>query len=661
MTDLFLAYRRTDKDRVDLVRQSLASLGLTVAADIEPKGRGAAKAIRDAAADARVVLALWPAEILDPTENHAGLTTLARTAHADGRLIASRLAPLAVEKLEAPFDVLPTPDLSAFLAAGAKPATAPEWQGLLTAIGRVLGRPALAELAVAMEQDGGTVGPAQLAFARRHRDDPSTAAIWERWEAAERARFADAFRKAHGVLTERHQAAQDRLKATLEAFPAYLSSARKDATALPPDPREAIADGAAALRDSVARLAADNERLQAAIDRARLTPPAPANGNRPSIWIGISAAAFLMGSVGAATLTEFAGPIRGEAHPRVVRAVSEQAESIAQASAEVARLREQARTAARRAETAEANLRNARTQLAHSQTELIQRQTQASEASGSTRRLQGELQTAQQALVAAERKAQEAAGRVAGLEQEVQALREMATAAADAAVITGSVRPRTPGAEPPASTPPATSPAPAAPPQAAAPQGAAAPLPPSRPDAETTGSIPPAPPPAVEGPYRHRRDRWSFAIPPGFRLDSDNDLPGPVNSVLVHEQNRDAVVVVSANAARGACTAQAWYWDNIVEGSRPRRGEVTGDSALPQGERGFRGFSVRGRGVLQADRFRTDLDYYDLVAQRRGEPGVVYLVQARFPRAMASEVIRSVQTLWKDFEVTGAPAYPTRC
>ncbi len=210
VTDLFLAYRRADKERVDLIRQSLASLGLTVTADIEPKGRGAAKAIRDAAAQARVVLALWPAEILDPTENHAGLTTLARTAHADGRLVTSRLAPLAVEKLEAPFDVLPTPDLSAFLAAGAKPATAPEWQGLLTAIGRVLGRPALAELAVAMEQDGAAVGPAQLAFARRHRDDPASPGIWERWETAERARFADAFRKAHGVLTERHQAAQDR-------------------------------------------------------------------------------------------------------------------------------------------------------------------------------------------------------------------------------------------------------------------------------------------------------------------------------------------------------------------------------------------------------------------------------------------------------------------
>ncbi len=658
VTDLFLAYRRADKERVDLVRAALATLGLSIATDIEPKGRGAAKAIRDAAANARVVLALWPAEILDPTENHAGLTTLARTAHADGRLVTARLTTLAMDKMEAPFDSLPSPDLSAWLASGAKAATAPEWQGLLTAIGRILGRPALADLAAAMDQDGGTVGQAQLVFARRHRDDPASAVIWERWEAAERARFADAFRKAHGVLTERHQAAQDRLKATLEAFPAYLATARKDATALPPDPREAIADGAAALRDSVARLAADNERLAAALDRARLTPPAAANGNKPSVWIGISAAAFLIGSLGAATLTEFAGPIRGDSHPRVAQAVSEQAESFAQASAEIARLRDQARTAARRAETAEANLRNARTQLAHSQTELIQRQTQASEATGSTRRLQGELQTAQQALVSAERKAQEASNRVAGLEQEVQALREMATAAADAAVTTGSVRPRAPGAD--AAPSPAAA-APATAPQTAAPQGSVAPLPPARPDGEVTGSVPPAPPPATEGPYRHKRDRWSFAIPPGFRLDSDNDLPGPVNSVLVHQQNRDAVVVVSANAARGACTPQAWYWDNIVEGSRPRRGEVTNDSALPQGEGGFRGFAVRGRGVLQADRFRSDLEYYDLVAQRRGEPGVVYLVQARFPRSMAGEMVRSVQALWKDFEVTGAPAYPTRC
>ncbi|MGQ3356191.1 MAG: hypothetical protein ACT6XS_16325, partial [Phreatobacter sp.] len=245
-----------------------------------------------------------------------------------------------------------------------------------------------------------------------------------------------------------------------------------------------------------------------------------------------------------------------------------------------------------------------------------------------------------------EKKAQEAAARVASLEGELQTLRQAAAAAADNAVITGSVRPR-PAEE--AATPPAP----------AEPQ--AAPLPQPRPDAEVTGSVPPSPPPAVEGPYRHRRDRWSFAIPPGFRLDSDNDLPGPVNSVLVHEQNRDAVVVVSANNARGSCTAQAWYWDTIVEGPRPRRGEISQDAELPQGQAGFRGFAVRGRGVLQGDRFRTDLDYYDLVAQKRNEPGVVYLVQARFPRAMASEMIRSVNTMWRDFEVSGQRAYPTRC
>lgn len=656
MTDLFIAYRRADKERVDIIRQSLAALGLAVAADIEPKGRGAAKAIRDAAATARVVLALWPAEILDPTQNHAGLYSLARTAHVDGRLVAARLAPLAVDKLEVPFDALPTPDLSTWLAGEARPAGAPEWQSLLAAIGRLVGRPGLAELATAMEADGAAIGPAQLAFARRHGGDFASAGIWERFETAERERFADAFRKAHGVLMERHQASQGRLKQTLEAFPAYLQAVRKDAAAQPPDPREAIADGAAALRDSVSRLASDNERLQTALDRARVAPPPmAANGNRPQTWLGISAAAFLVGALGAATLTEFAGPFRGDAHPRIAglaQAAQERAETVAHASAELARLREQARAAARRAETAEANLRNARTQLAHSQTELIQRQTQASEATGSTRRMQGELQAAQQALASAERKAQEAATRVAGLEQEVQALRETAIAAADTAVTTGSVRPRAPGGsvEPQASQTPASSP-----------PAVSAPLPPARPESEVTGSVPPAPPPAVEGPYRHRRDRWSFAIPPGFRLDSENDLPGPVNSVLVHEQNRDAVVVVSANAARGACTAQAWYWDNIVEGSRPRRGEVTNDAALPQGEAGFRGFTVRGRGVLQADRFRTDLEYYDLVAQRRGEPGVVYLVQARFPRAMAGEMIRSVNALWKDFEVTGPRAYPTRC
>jgi hypothetical protein len=653
VTDLFLAYRRSDKSRVDIVRQALAELGVSFQPDIEPKGRGAAKALREAAAGARALLALWPAEILDPTENHAGLYGLARSAHEGGRLVVARLSPLATERLEPPFDSLPTPDLSGWLAAS--DARDPAWQSLLVALGEKLGRPGLSDLALAIATDREAEGePAQVAFARRHPDDPATPAIWARFEGTERERFAVEFRKVHGVLQERSTVAQDRLKAQLEAFAAYLKAVRTDPQAMPPDPREAMADGAAALRDSVARLSGENERLRTALDRtAAAPPPAPANGNLPLKWIGISAAAFLVGSMAAAGVTEFAGPLRGDAHPRIAalaKAAGEKAQVASSAAAELARLREQSRTAARRAETAEANLRIARTQLAHSQTELIQRQTQTAEATGQARRSQTDLQSAQAAITAAERKAQEATARVASLETEVQSLRQIATAAADNAVTTGSVRPRP--------APEAATPAPAADTQAA-PQ--VAPMPQPRPDGDVTGSVPPAPPAAVEGPYRHKRDRWSFAIPDGFRLDSDNDLPGPINSVLVHEQNRDAVVVVSANHARGACTAQAWYWDTIIEGARPRRGEVMSDAGLPPGDGGFRGFSVRGRGVLQGDRFRTDLDYYDLVAQKRNEPGVVYLVQARFPRAMASEVIRGVNAMWRDFDVTGPRAYPTRC
>lgn len=653
MTDLFLAYRRSDKSRVDIVRQALAELGVTLQPDIEPKGRGAAKALREAAAGARALLALWPGEILDPTENHAGLYSLARKAHEDGRLAVARLSPLATERLEPPFDSLPTPDLSGWLAASE--ARDPAWQSLLAVLGEKLGRPGLPDLALAIAADREAEGePAQLAFARRHPDDPATPAIWARFEGTERARFAVAFRKVHGVLQERNTVAQDRMKAQLEAFAAYLKAVRTDPQAFPPDPREAMVDGVAALRDSVARLSGENERLRTALDRAAAAPPPlPANGNLPLRWIGISAAAFLVGSMAAVGVTEFAGPLRGDAHPRIAalaKAAGEKEQVASSAAAELARLREQSRTAARRAETAEANLRIARTQLAHSQTELIQRQTQAAEATGQARRSQTDLQAAQAAITVAERKAQEAADRVASLETEVQSLRQIATAAADNAVTTGSVRPRP--------APEAATPAPAAE-TPAAPQ--VAPMPQPRPEGDVTGSVPPAPPTTVEGPYRHRRDRWSFAIPEGFRLDSDNDLPGPINSVLVHERNRDAVVVVSANHARGACTAQAWYWDTIIEGARPRRGEVMSDAGLPPGDGGFRGFSVRGRGVLQGDRFRTDLDYYDLVAQKRNEPGVVYLVQARFPRAMASEMIRAVNTMWRDFDVTGPRAYPTRC
>ncbi len=666
MTDLFIAYRRADKERADIVRQALAALGITMAADIEPKGRGVAKTIREAITKARAVLVLWPAAVLDPTENHAGLTGQARVAQEQSKLVAARLEALPTERLEAPLGLVPAPDLGPWLADTASAEGKAAWTQFLGLLGPALGRPGLAALAAAIAADTGKAEePAQRAFARQFPEDPAASAIWARFETAERERFAAEFRKAHSVLVERGQAAQDRLKMTLDGFTGYLKAVRAGEKATPPDPKAAIADGAAALRDSVARLSADNERLQTAAERAKVAQlaAAKATGRLPLRWAGISAAAFLVGSVAAAGITEFAGPLRGDSHPRIAaltQLASERAEIAQSSTAELPRLREAARTVARRAETAEANLRVARTQLAHTQTELIQRQNQAAEATSQLRRAQAELQTAQQtaqqasqtAAQTAEQRIQEAINRAHAAEIEARTLRETQAAAAQAQPapsreITGSVTPRQPEAAQPAVA--QAAPVPSAPlPAARAPQG------------EVTGSIPPAPP--TDGPYRHRRDRWSFTIGPDFRLESDNDLPGPVNSVLVHERNPDAVVVISANNAGqlGACTPQAWYAEAIVEGPRPRRGQIVTDVGLPP-HGGLQGFAVGGRGVLHGERFRGDLDYYDIVVQRRGEPGVIYLIQARYPRAMAREMLRSVDELWRSFQLSGPRAYPTRC
>ncbi len=656
MTDLFIACRRADKDRADIIRKTLAALGIAVASDIEPKARGGAKAIRDALVGARAVLVLWPAAVLDPTENHAGLIGQARAAQERGKLVAARLEAFPTERLEAPFGLLPAPDLSGWLADAATPDGKAAWAQLLDLLGTALGRPGLTALAAAIAADAGKAEePAQRDFARKFPDDAASAGIWGRFEAVERERFAAEFRKAHSVLIERGQAAQDRLKATLEGFTGYLAAVRAGKAATVPDPKEAIADGATALRESVARLSADNERLQTAMEKSRTAQlaAAKATGRLPLRWAGISAAAFLVGSVAAAGITEFAGPLRGDSHPRIAelsRLAQERTELAQASTAELPRVREAARTASRRAETAEANLRVARTQLAHTQTELIQRQNQATEAGNQMRRAQAELQTAQQtsqtAAQAAEQRIQEAINRANTAEIEARGLREAQTAAAPSAPapsreVTGSVTPRNSAAEP--------APAAQAPGQPAIQQG------------ETTGSIPPAP--SADGPYRHRRDRWSFAIGPDFRLESDNDLPGPVNTVLVHERNPDAVVVISANNAgqMGACTAQAWYYEAVVEGPRQRRGQVMSDAGLPPHAGSFRGFTVSGRGVLHGERFRTDLDYYDIVAQSRNEPGVVYLIQARYPRAMAREMVRNVNELWRSFQISGPRAYPTRC
>lgn len=675
MTDLHLAYRRADRTRADIVRQCLGALGVTVGGDIEPKAKGAAgraaaaKAAREAIASARAVLVLWPDCILDPTENLAALIQEARLAQEAGKLVAARLADIDTTRLEAPFDTVAAPDLSRWLADEARRGDDPALLAMLGVLGPLLGRPGLAEMAAAVEADRGKDGEAaMMAFARRHPDDPAAVALWDRIEKAERERFAAEFRKAHGVLADRHQAAEHRLRQTVEAFAAHLKALRTGAPTATPDPKVAITDGVAALKESVTRLANDNARLETALARSQALRQAEQTGRSRTraLLVAASAAALILGSAAGAIVTEYAGPFRGDAHPRIaaLAVLAQERASVADASTgEIARLRTEARAAQRRAETAEANLRVARTHLAHAQTEVIQRQGQAGEAAGQLRRLQGELQAAQQQAATAQQQAAAVQQRLAEAEARITAAEaRFATAEAEARSLR-EAQSRTAAAAP-AQPSPETTGSIRRPPQAEPTQpAAAAPLPEPRPqDGDVTGSVPP-PPPALDGPHRHRRDRWSFAPVPGFRLESENDLPGPVNSVLVHESVPEAVIVISANHAGrgGSCSPQDWYWENVMEGPRQRRGPMTQDAGLPANAGGFRGFSVRGRGVLHGERFRNDLDYYDLVAQRRNEPGVVYLVQARFPRAMATDMIRQVNAMWQSFEVTGPRAYPTRC
>ncbi|QCK86873.1 hypothetical protein E8L99_14465 [Phreatobacter aquaticus] len=675
MTDLFIASNRADKERAEIIRQALAALDVAVFPDVEIKARTAAtKAARESAATARVVLALWPEAVLDPTENQGALYGVARLGLNAKKLVAARLSGFDPAKLEPPFDGVAAPDLGAWLADSARRGDDPAWLELVGAVGAIIDRPALADLATAIEADRGKADlPAQRAFARHHPQDPSTARIWSEIERTERERFAVEFRKAHSVLVDRANAAQDRLKQTVEGFSGYMKAVRAGEQAVPPDPKDAISDGVAALRETAARLANDNERLRSALERAEARS-AEVQASKPRLtrfWATAAAVALLAGTAVGGSLVEAYGPLRGNSHPRIA-ALAQQRSSVAEAAtAEIAKLREQARTTARRAETAEANLQVARTNLAHAQTEVTRRQSQASETNGNVARLQSELQAQQAARALAEQQAREAASRLAASEQEMRTLREARVQGAPDRDVTGSIAPRS---APPEARPQAepTNPAPGqlsvvpVPPQAApqAPVIATVPLPAPRPSqGDVTGSIPQQQPQPTDGPYRHRRDRWSFHVAPGFAIESDNDLPGPVNSVMVHERNRDAVVVVSANNARasGACTPQAWYFENIVEGSRQRRGPVIADGGLPRNAGGLQGFAIRGRGVLQGERFRSDLDYYDLVVQGRGEPGVVYLIQARFPRQMADEMIRSVDEMWKSFQLTGPRAYPTRC
>src|SRR5439155_1060792 len=125
-----------------------------------------------------------------------------------GVLVAARFDDISVNELSVPFNRFHTSNLSDWRAAGAA-AKYQEWQSVLEALGRKLGRPGLPQLAVALET--GT-DIAKRAFLRAYNSDAAAARIADELEVFERAEFEKALRAAQGRIARREREIEKRLK-----------------------------------------------------------------------------------------------------------------------------------------------------------------------------------------------------------------------------------------------------------------------------------------------------------------------------------------------------------------------------------------------------------------------------------------------------------------
>ena len=250
MSKVFLAYKKVDVARANAVRAALEALEVSLFIDQKPvSGDHYLSMINEELNSALAVLVLWTeAAVHMPGAGEMNFVlSEAQKGYARGVLVAATFEKIALDHLPVPFNVFQAPDLSDWIQTGAS-AKHSEWQKVLAALGKKLGRPGLPEVAIARES--GDEGLKKKCL-KDYPEDPYSRQFADELEAFERKEFEDRLSAAQQRVQQRSREAQKRLKSCREDFEKQLGELRAGRDFMPPDPVTAIDDNVAKLADQI--------------------------------------------------------------------------------------------------------------------------------------------------------------------------------------------------------------------------------------------------------------------------------------------------------------------------------------------------------------------------------------------------------------------------
>lgn len=270
MTQVFIAYKRPDQDRVALVRQKLDALGVELFVDHQIKGGDNYIAVINAElGSALAALVFWSnAAVALPKKGHQNfLLAEAQRAWRRDILIAATFDKVVLDNLPVPFNTFQTSDLSDWFDAST-PAGHRGWQQLLDALGAKIGRPGLANLALTLESGDER---AKRDFIRAFPGDVFAERFADEVVAAERTTFNDAIAAAQAKIDRRKRDAEQVLKDCQRQFESQIVRLRKGESFVPPDPVKMLADEVTALRDENEIYERKIDELQDRVEQLKLS------------------------------------------------------------------------------------------------------------------------------------------------------------------------------------------------------------------------------------------------------------------------------------------------------------------------------------------------------------------------------------------------------
>lgn len=242
MAKVFISYKREEQELAQFVRTKFAELGIEYFMDDElSPDENYSLGLDRQLAEAGAVLVLWT----NLSVRSEFVYSEAQKGNRRRVLVAARFNQLSFDDLPVPFNAFQTSDLSDWRATGAA-GQHPQWQNVLDALGRKLGRPALPALAAAL--DDPNEEPKQ-AFLRAFPDDVATPRLAE--ELAERNTFRESLQKVQRSVERWKRNIEKRILLSTNELETSISNLRQGKKFVRPNLVKALDHDVEALREKV--------------------------------------------------------------------------------------------------------------------------------------------------------------------------------------------------------------------------------------------------------------------------------------------------------------------------------------------------------------------------------------------------------------------------